>query len=226
MVSRKCAKWITTHVQALAEQALISDTPFHVASLDLVKACNFLHREVWALCNDKFGMPPEVWASYDAFLGSIKRHFRILGAISEGVMSTTGCPEGDAMAVYQMTQINWLATLHIEMHQSRTHDTVFLNYMDSWLFHSCYYNALEASVHAVCGLADIAGYRISKARHGYQVLPLWRARFLNPGFSMAVSQLSAPPKWNWGPFCDSQKLQLLLEFSRAGRTGFGESILW
>ena len=36
------------------------------------------------------------------------RHFRVLGSVSASIKSTMGCPEGDALAVYQMAQLNWL----------------------------------------------------------------------------------------------------------------------
>ena len=86
----------------LAENALLTNTPFHVASLDLTKAYNLLHRDVLRLTNAKFGTPLAVWEVYDAFLARLLRHFRVLGSVSPGIRSTTGCPEGDALAVYQM----------------------------------------------------------------------------------------------------------------------------
>ena len=154
------AKWIGTYLQALAEHALISDRPFHVVSFDLVKAYNLLQRDVLRLCNKQFGMPADAWNTYEKFLFSVRRHFRLLGDISQGVLSTTGCPEGDALAVFQMTQINWLATLHLEHEQRCTRDTVFLNYVDNWFLHSYFHNALEASALSIVGLADVAGYKI------------------------------------------------------------------
>ena len=159
------SKWIGVHIQTLAEHALISGRPFHLASVDLVNAYNLLHRDVLALCNDRFETPDPVWHSYQSFLGSVRRHFRIQGSLSPAVTSVTGCPEGDALAVYQMTQINWLATLHIDWEQRNTRDTVFVNYVDNWLLHSYFHNSLESSLRSLLGLANVAGYRVP-TRHG------------------------------------------------------------
>ena len=101
-------------VQTVSEQALLTNTPFHVASLDLTKAYSLLHRDVLKLTSERFGTAVTVWNAYSVFLDQVKRHFRVFGSVSSGTLSIAGCPEGDAFAVYQTAQLNWLTLAQLE----------------------------------------------------------------------------------------------------------------
>ena len=194
---RASSKWVGTFIQMLAENALLTNTPFHVASLDLTKAYNLLHRDVLRLTNAKFGTPLAVWEVYDAFLAGLVRHFRVLGSVSPGIKSTTGCPEGDALAVYQMAQLNWLVLARLEKVQTADRDTEMVSYVDNWLYASYMYNHLRLNLDLTHEFQKAAGFKISPSKTwmsstsaaARSVLKTWSWEGKNPEVCMSKVEL-------------------------------------
>ena len=200
------SKWIGTLVQMLAENALLTNTPFHVASLDLTKAYNLLHREVLELTNARFGTPRSVWQAYDTFLQNLVRHFRVLGTVSEGIRSTIGCPEGDALAVYQMAQLNWLVLARLEKVQTADRDTEMISYVDNWLYASYMFNHLKLNLDLTHQFQQVAGFKISPAK-------TWLS-------STSFASRSVFKTWSWEGKCpevcmSKVELGMLFRFSRS-----------
>lgn len=77
-------------------------------SVDLVRAFNFIPRQHSFSLAQHLGVPSRVLAPWKAFLGNCTRAFRIHDALSLATQSSCGMPEGDALSVYAMVQLNFV----------------------------------------------------------------------------------------------------------------------
>ena len=114
--------------------------------------------------------------AYENFLGRLQRTFQVLSGTSEPVLSTVGVPEGCAFAVYSMLQLNWLASIEVDRVQDNQATTVFLNYVDNWIFHDYLSASLNKTVTQVYDLSTWANFRISPGKTwGSSTVPSERA---------------------------------------------------
>ena len=109
-------------------------------------------------------MPCQLFQSYNAFLANVDRRFRVHGDLSDPVKSTVGVPEGCALAVYCMLQLNWLLVIDVQKCQATQNSVCFINYVDNWLF-TLYCNQV---LHDVLGrvhvVSEQCNYRISSSK--------------------------------------------------------------
>ena len=68
-----------------------------------------------------------------------------------------GMPRWDALAVYQMAQLNWLT-------QARERDRIYFSYIGDWLYGSSLLNDLKTVLARACSFQDIAGLKISPCK--------------------------------------------------------------
>ena len=203
------SRWVATMVQTLAEHALITNTPFHFASLDLTKAYNLLQRDVLRLTNARFGTPKPIWEAYSTFLSKVTRHFKIHGSVSPGMTSKAGCPEGDALAVYQMAQLNWLTLAQVERTQTLEKEMTMISYVDNWIYFSYLNNVLRSTLETVYDFQKVAGFSLSPQK-------TWLA-------STSTLARGVMKEWTFQntspPVCYSKvELGMLLRFSRSAAT--------
>ena len=77
-------------------------------SVDLVRAFNFIPRQHSFALAQHLGVPSTVLTPWKAFLGCCTRAFKIHDALSVATHSSCGMPEGDALSVYAMVQLNFV----------------------------------------------------------------------------------------------------------------------
>ena len=158
------------------------------------------------------GLPEQVdsgdmqTAWYDSFLSQLVRHFRVVGSVSSRIKSTTGCPEGDALAVYQMAQLNWLVLARLERVQTAARDTEMVSYVDNWLYASYMYNHLRLNLDLTHKFQKVAGFKISPSK-------TWMS-------STSSAARSVMKTWSWEgrvpDVCMSKvELGMLFRFSRS-----------
>ena len=75
-------------------------------STDLVRAFNFISREHTYFLAECLGVPSRIMVPWKRFLADCKRAFRIRGCLSQSCSSVRGMPEGDALSVYAMVQLD------------------------------------------------------------------------------------------------------------------------
>ena len=75
-------------------------------SVDLIRAFNHIPRQHSFALAQHLGVPFTVLTPWKAFLGGCTRAFKIHDVLSESTISTCGMPEGDALSVYAMVQLN------------------------------------------------------------------------------------------------------------------------
>ena len=162
--TQSSSRWLSAHLQLQVEKGLCDGNAFHILSLDLTKAYNLLSRGLLQKTSSAFGIPPEGSSAYNNFLGGLRRTFKVLSGSSEPVLSTVGVPEGCAFAVYSMLQLNWLASIEVDRIQDIQATTVFLNYVDNWIFHDSVSSNLKQTVAQIHELSTWANFRISPGK--------------------------------------------------------------
>ena len=112
-------------LQADLEQLCQANGVMNGVSSDLQKAFNHIPRPQTAILAEHIGVPQRVITPWMAFLDSCTRSFCVRSAHSEAVTSTVGMPEGDALSVFAMVQLDlaW-----------RTYMAVFHPAIRSWSF--------------------------------------------------------------------------------------------
>eukprot|EP00435_Cladocopium_sp_Y103_P039530 s1405_g10.t1 len=105
--------WLT--LQADVECAHQSAADLCGLSSDLVRAFNNIPRQHTFALAEHLGVPSLVLRPWKAFLDNCTRAFDIRGALSLAVTSTCGLPEGDAMSVYAMVQLNLAWHLYMKV---------------------------------------------------------------------------------------------------------------
>ena len=82
-------------------------------STDLIRAFNHVPRQHTFELATHLGVPTLVTTPWRQFLSSCTRSFEIRGALSSSTRSTCGLPEGDALSVYAMVQLNYAWHLYM-----------------------------------------------------------------------------------------------------------------
>ena len=100
-------------LQSEIEVALQHDSSLAGLSVDLVRAFNFIPRQHSFVLAEHLGVPMTVRKPWQAFLQGCTRAFRIHDCLSECTTSTCGMPEGDALSVYAMVQLNFVWHLYM-----------------------------------------------------------------------------------------------------------------
>lgn len=77
-------------------------------STDLIKAFNRIPRQHTFFLADHLGAPPSVTRLWQDFLTRCTRAFSVHDHLSPATTSLAGLPEGDAMSVYGMVQLNYV----------------------------------------------------------------------------------------------------------------------
>ncbi len=95
-------------LQAGVELGLQQNSPCCGLSVDLVRAFNFIPRQHSFALAEHLGVPDTVLRPWQSFLTGCTRAFRIHDVLSMATTSTCGMPEGDALSVYAMVQLNFV----------------------------------------------------------------------------------------------------------------------
>ena len=112
-------------LQADLEQLSQAQGSLHGVCTDLQKAFNHIPRPQTAILAEHLGVPQRILRPWMSFLSSCTRSFQVRDTLSSAITSTVGMPEGDALSVYAMVQLDlaW-----------RTYLMVFQPAVQSWSF--------------------------------------------------------------------------------------------
>ena len=95
-------------IQTHLEVSMLDDTPTHGIVADLVKAYNLLPRApVWRILL-QLGVPSSFLECWSRFLHGVQRFFVVRGSCSNGLVSSTGFPEGCPLSCCAMVAIDIL----------------------------------------------------------------------------------------------------------------------
>eukprot|EP00435_Cladocopium_sp_Y103_P057253 s55_g19.t1 len=94
-------------LQGEIECSLLEDRPLCGLSTDLIRAFNHIPRQHTFGLATHLGVPSKVTLPWRSFLESCSRSFEVRGSLSESTISHCGLPEGDALSVYAMVQLNF-----------------------------------------------------------------------------------------------------------------------
>ena len=94
-------------LQSEIEEALMDGSELVGISTDLVRAFNHIPRAQSAELSKHIGVPDRVLQPWMSFLQDCTRAFAVDGHISPFIGSSSGVPEGDAMSVFCMVQLDW-----------------------------------------------------------------------------------------------------------------------
>ena len=81
-------------IQAAIEESFYSGKPFVGVGMDLSKAYNTLSRDVLCVITKRLGWPASLWKTYNNFLESLHRYFKVDHALFGPCRSKVGVPEG------------------------------------------------------------------------------------------------------------------------------------
>eukprot|EP00435_Cladocopium_sp_Y103_P034796 s173_g9.t1 len=101
-------------LQAEIECALQSGGELCGISTDLIRAFNHIPRQHSFELAAHLGVPGRVLHPWKHFLSNCSRAFVVRGAHSVSTQSTCGFPEGDALSVYAMLQLNYAWDLYMK----------------------------------------------------------------------------------------------------------------
>ena len=102
------ASQVWTHLAWALEEAFVSDLSMGGIIADIEKAFNHLPREVIFQTAIVMGLPQPLLVSWAGALGSLERRFQIQQHIGPALRSTTGFPEGCALACIAMMLMDCL----------------------------------------------------------------------------------------------------------------------
>ena len=94
-------------LQAEIETAMQHDRDLCGLSVDLVRAFNFIPRQHSFGLAEHLGVPFRVIAPWRCFLTHCTRAFRVHDTLSSSTTSCCGMPEGDALSVFAMAQLDF-----------------------------------------------------------------------------------------------------------------------
>eukprot|EP00438_Fugacium_kawagutii_P034760 Skav225372 [mRNA] locus=scaffold329:102549:105833:- [translate_table: standard] len=94
-------------LQAEIEQSLQADGSLCGLSTDLVRAFNHVPRQHTFALAEHLGVPSCVLVPWQSFLTNCTRAFMIHGCLSSATKSSCGLPEGDALSVFGMLQLDF-----------------------------------------------------------------------------------------------------------------------
>ena len=93
-------------VSSLVESSLCETSPLAGAVADITKCFNALPRVPIFVLAQLVGIPAPVCNAWHRALGQMERRFCVAGCIGNGLKSTCGFPEGDALSVCAMFLVN------------------------------------------------------------------------------------------------------------------------
>ena len=93
-------------LQSDIECSLLTDSPMTGLFTDLVRAFNNIPRQHSYHLAAHLGVPSHLLHPWSTFLDGCTRAFEVRGWLSSSTQSTCGLPEGDALSVYAMVQLN------------------------------------------------------------------------------------------------------------------------
>ena len=93
-------------LQSQIELSLQGQSPLAGFSSDIVKAFNNLPRFPLLRIASRIGFPPNLISPWRAFLSGFSRRFKVRDALSPGVSSSSGFPEGDPLSPIGMLLAN------------------------------------------------------------------------------------------------------------------------
>ena len=94
-------------LQSDIECHLLAGADLAGLSTDLVRAFNNIPRQHSFALARHIGVPETLLRPWESFLGNCTRAFEIHGWLSDAITSCCGLPEGDALSVYAMVQLNF-----------------------------------------------------------------------------------------------------------------------
>eukprot|EP00438_Fugacium_kawagutii_P032420 Skav234923 [mRNA] locus=scaffold840:956698:961575:+ [translate_table: standard] len=97
--------WLMLHAEI--ELALQSRQSLCGLSTDLVRAFNHVPRQHTFRLSEHLGVPSCVLQPWKSFLSTCTRAFMVHGCLSSATKSSRGLPEGDALSVYAMLQLDF-----------------------------------------------------------------------------------------------------------------------
>lgn len=114
-------------LQSEIEVALQQNSALTGLSVDLVRAFNFIPRQHSFVLAEHLGVPQTVLKPWQSFLHGCTRAFRIHECLSECTVSNCGMPEGDALSVYAMVQLNFVWHLYMRQFAPSVRSLSFLD---------------------------------------------------------------------------------------------------
>ena len=136
-------------LQSLLEESMEDQDQVVGVSLDLSKAYNTLPRSFLYQLALKSGWPASLIKTYDSFLGSLTRFFRIHDGLHLGTKSKVGVPEGCPLAVPMMILLTMGVTNLVQCRQGQ-----LLSYVDNWTMTTSTVGTLRALLHTVKWATD------------------------------------------------------------------------
>ena len=94
-------------LQAEIETSMQHDSDLCGLSVDLVRAFNFIPRQHSFCLAEHLGVPNRVMLPWRCFLSRCTRAFRVHDTLSDAITSSCGMPEGDALSVFAMAQLDF-----------------------------------------------------------------------------------------------------------------------
>ena len=103
---RECAQ-VWFQLQAIIELGLQQRIDMSGFSADVEKCFNNVGRDSLWLLARHLGIPSDLLGAWRSFLDSFVRSFQVRTALSLGIASTQGLPEGCSLSVMGMVLVNW-----------------------------------------------------------------------------------------------------------------------
>ena len=114
-------------LQSHIELALHDQRPLVGLSTDLIKAFNRIPRQHTFFLADHLGAPQQVTGLWKDFLSRCTRAFLVHDQLSEATTTLVGLPEGDAMSVYGMVQLNYAWHIYMRFFRPNVHSFSFVD---------------------------------------------------------------------------------------------------
>ena len=105
--------WV--QIQSSVELALQAGTPLAGIATDLTKAFNCIQRPQLLHLAERLGIPSRILTPWTSFLARFQRRFQVHHHLSEPLLSSVGCAEGDPLSVLGMAMLDM--SLHIYQQQ-------------------------------------------------------------------------------------------------------------
>ena len=145
--------------QAIIEKNVLANIPTLGYTLDLVKAFNILPRRVVGRLLTKLGVPIECVSFWLKNLGVMTRRLQLSHYVGSALSSTTGCPEGDCLAVVGMVAFSYF--FHYRLSQLGA--TVF-TYADNWSWLTCDERVMLQCFHSLVQIASSCKLTVDYAK--------------------------------------------------------------
>ena len=141
--------------QVWLEQTATQNLQRSGVTLDLIKCYNLIHRGTAADILTEFNIDPELVAKWSAATGKLQRFWEVDGITSDPFFTTTGCAEGDPIAVIVMILISacWIYNCPFQQEHIRMNA-----YADNWSWASTDpsdHQEIVAATTAICKMARL-----------------------------------------------------------------------